>query len=52
MTTREYLGEAYLQKKDLPSAKGQLAEIQKRCGTTCESYTELNDQISKFQASL
>jgi len=52
VTTREYLGEAYLQKKDLPDAKSQLVEIQNRCGTSCESYTELNDQIAKFQASL
>jgi tetratricopeptide (TPR) repeat protein len=52
VTTREYLGEAYLQKKDLASAQSQLAEIQNRCGLTCESYTELKDEISKFQASL
>lgn len=52
VTTREYLGEAYLQKHDLASAKGQLVEIANRCGTTCETYTELNDQIGKFQAGL
>ena len=52
VTTREYLGEAYLQKKDLPDAKAQLIEIQSRCGTTCESFTELNDQIAKYQPSL
>ena len=52
VTTREYLGEAYLQKKDLAGAKAQLVEIQSRCGATCESYTELNDQIAKFQSNL
>jgi tetratricopeptide (TPR) repeat protein len=52
VTTREYLGEAYLQKKDLPDAKAQLVEIQNRCGTTCESFTELNEQISKYQSNL
>ena len=52
VTTREYLGEAFLQKKDLPGAKAQLVEIQNRCGTTCESFTELNDQIVKYQSSL
>lgn len=52
VTTREYLGEAYLQIKDLPNAKAQLVEIQNRCGLTCQSYTELNDQIVKFQTSL
>ncbi len=50
VNTREYLGEAYLQKKDLPSAQAQLIEIANRCGTTCEPYTELNDAIGKFQA--
>ena len=52
VTTREYLGEAYLQKKDLASAQGQLVEIKNRCGISCESYTELNDQIGKYQSSL
>jgi tetratricopeptide (TPR) repeat protein len=52
VTTREYLGEAYLQKHDLPGAKAQLSQIQDRCGTTCESYTELNEQIGKYQANL
>lgn len=48
--TREYLGEAYLQKKDLDSAKAQLVEIANRCGVTCEPYTELNEAIGKFQS--
>ena len=52
VTTREYLGEAYLQEKDLAGAKAQLTEIQNRCGTTCESYTQLSDQIAKFQPNL
>ena len=52
VNTREYLGEAYLQKKDLPDAKFQLIEIQNRCGTSCEAYTELNRQIAKYEASL
>jgi len=52
VTTREYLGEAYLQKKDLASAKGQLSEIANRCGVSCETYTTLNDQIGKFQTGL
>ena len=52
VTTREYLGEAYLQKKDLPDAKAQLIEIQNRCGTTCESFTELNGEIAKYQPAL
>jgi Flp pilus assembly protein TadD len=43
---REYLGEAYLTKGDVASAKLQLAEIEKRCGTTCESYGELAEAIA------
>ena len=50
VNTREYLGEAYLQKKDLSSAKAQLVEIANRCGVTCEPYTELNEAIGKFQS--
>jgi tetratricopeptide (TPR) repeat protein len=50
VNTREYLGEAYLQKKDLDSAKAQLVEIANRCGITCEPYTELNEAIGKFQS--
>jgi hypothetical protein len=42
---REYLGEAYLIKGDVDSAKQQLTEIEKRCGTTCEPYEELADAI-------
>jgi Flp pilus assembly protein TadD len=42
---REYLGEAYVIKGDLPRAKEQLAEIEKRCGTTCEPYSDLAEAI-------
>jgi len=47
---REYLGEGYLQKGDLKSAKQQLAEISKRCGTSCEAYEDLAEEIAKYQA--
>jgi tetratricopeptide (TPR) repeat protein len=43
---REYLGEAYLVKGDIASAKAQLVEIEKRCGTTCEPYGELAEAIA------
>ncbi len=42
---REYLGEAYVIKGDLPLAKEQLSEIEKRCGTTCEPYQDLAEAI-------
>jgi tetratricopeptide (TPR) repeat protein len=42
---REYLGEAYLQLGDVDAARGQLAEIEKRCGTGCAEHAELARQI-------
>jgi len=45
---REYMGEAYIQKGDLASAKGQLAEIEKRCGTSCDEYAALAKQIEAY----
>jgi len=52
VTTREYLGEAYLQKKDLAGAEGQLTEIANRCGTTCETYVTLQTEIGKYRSGL
>jgi tetratricopeptide (TPR) repeat protein len=44
---REYLGEAYVIKGDLPSAKYQLAKIKAICGNTgCEEYEHLAEAIS------
>ena len=47
---REYLGEGYLQKGDLGSAKQQLAELEKRCGASCEEYKDLAEEIAKYEA--
>ncbi len=44
---REYMGEAFLQKNDVANARGQLAEIEKRCGRQCSEYTELALMIGK-----
>ena len=38
---REYLGEAYVIKGDVPRAEAQLHAIKKICGTTCEEYQDL-----------
>jgi len=46
---REYMGEAFLQKNDVESALGQLAEIEKRCGTRCREYTLLASMIQKHR---
>jgi tetratricopeptide (TPR) repeat protein len=44
---REYLGEAYVIKGDLPRAKYQLAKIKAICGNTgCEEYEHLAEAIS------
>jgi predicted Zn-dependent protease len=48
-TTRQYLGEAYLQIGDAVRAREQLAEIGKRCGTACEDYTALAEEIAKHE---
>ena len=46
---REYLGEGYLQKGDLKSALGQLQEIADRCGTACEAYSELSQEVENYK---
>lgn len=46
---REYLGEAYLTIGDVASARGQLGEIEKRCGKGCNEYTLLADQIAAYK---
>ena len=48
-TTRQYLGEAFLQMGEPAKAKEQLSEIAKRCGTACEDYQLLADEIAKFE---
>ncbi|MGI9425149.1 MAG: tetratricopeptide repeat protein [Hyphomicrobiaceae bacterium] len=45
---RAYLGEAFLEQGQLDLAKGQLTEIEKRCGTTCVEFAELSAQIKAF----
>ena len=43
---REYLGEAYIQAKDLDKAKAELAEIEKLCGNQdCEEYKDLAEAL-------
>jgi tetratricopeptide (TPR) repeat protein len=47
---REYLGEAYVTQGKLDLAKAQLAEIEKRCGTTCEPYEDLAEAIEDAES--
>jgi predicted Zn-dependent protease len=48
-TTRQYLGEAYLQIGDPTRAREQLGEIAKRCGTACEDYVTLAEEIARYE---
>jgi predicted Zn-dependent protease len=48
-TTRQYLGEAFLQLGQPDKAREQLGEIAKRCGTACEDYRLLAEEITKFE---
>ena len=43
---REYLGEAYIIKGDMASAKTQLRVIKRLCGTDCEQYQHLAAAIA------
>jgi len=45
----EYLGELYLEMKDLPHAEERLAVLEKAC-TNCEEYTELKEKIADYKA--
>jgi predicted Zn-dependent protease len=49
-TTRQYLGEAFLQLNRPDKAREQLSEIAKRCGVACEDYQLLAEEIAKFEA--
>jgi len=47
---REYLGEGYVAVGQMKLAKQQLAEIKKRCGTSCEEYKDLAATIRSGKA--
>lgn len=44
----EYLGELYLEQKDLASAEGQLAKLKAACGD-CDEFDELEDSIEDYK---
>jgi predicted Zn-dependent protease len=47
---RAYLGEAFLTKGQPEKAKAELAEIARRCGTTCAEYADLSGHIAHYEA--
>ena len=49
--TRQYLGEAYLQKNEVAKAKVELVEIARICGSTaCQDYRDLANEIAAYDA--
>lgn len=47
---RAYMGEGFLAKGDVGAARGQLAEIERRCGATCAEYGDLAQHIASYEA--
>ena len=45
----EYLGEAYLQKGDLPRAEEELKVLDKLCFLPCEQYSDLKRSIGDYK---
>jgi tetratricopeptide (TPR) repeat protein len=45
----EYLGQTYVQTKQLDKAKELLASLEKICGLQCEEYLDLKKAIDKFK---
>jgi Flp pilus assembly protein TadD len=46
----EYLGELYLEMKDLAKAEERLAVLADACSSSCEEYHELKEAIDAFKA--
>ncbi len=46
----EYLGELYLDMKDVKKAEERLAVLEQACGGTCDEYKELKGKIEKFKS--
>ena len=44
---REYLGEGYIAAGKIDLAKAELVQIASRCGTTCEEYQDLAEELQK-----
>lgn len=49
---RAYMGEAFLQQGETGAARGQLHEIERRCGRVCAEYVDLAMQIDAHGAAL
>ena len=47
----EYLGELYVEMKDLPKAEERLTKLTQLCGTSCEEYRDLKAAIDQAKAA-
>ena len=47
----EYLGEAYLQLRDLTKAREQLAALGKLCAFGCEEYSDLKRSVAAYESA-
>jgi len=45
----EYQGELFLKLKQLRQAKNNLAKLKDICGTSCEEYQELKNEIAAYE---
>ncbi|WP_072395337.1 tetratricopeptide repeat protein [Hyphomicrobium sp. CS1GBMeth3] len=50
VVARAYMGEAFLTKGESAKARGELAEIADRCGTSCPAYVDLKGHIAEYEA--
>jgi len=46
----EYIGEAFLMKKDLAGAETHLKDLERLCGKRCEEYEDLAKSITEFRS--
>lgn len=51
VVARAYMGEAFLTKHEPDKARAELAEIARRCGTSCPAYVDLDNHIQSYAAA-
>ncbi len=49
VVARAYMGEAFLTKGEADKARGELAEIEHRCGATCPAFVDLKNHIQDYE---
>jgi tetratricopeptide (TPR) repeat protein len=51
VVARAYMGEAFLTRGEPDKARAELAEIARRCGSSCPAYVDLDGHIKAFDAA-